>query len=211
MTTSTQELDMPGQKEAEATRREQILKAAYEVALRRGIDGLTVRAVASRAGLSHGLVLFHFKRKDQLGLALLDRVLATTLTLELPPAITAIRDPQERFQALFGHELQRLSKEPRRIRLLLEFWARGAHNAVIRGRISTGLDRYRGAFQQIGEEILRGTPKRTDRATPGGTAAVAVSLIIGYAVQTIIDPAQPDIGEYLGSCEAISGRRTAAA
>ena len=61
---------MPGQKAAEATRREQILKAAYEVALRRGIDGLTVRAVAARARLSHGLVLFHFKRKDQLGLAL---------------------------------------------------------------------------------------------------------------------------------------------
>src|SRR5580765_5958371 len=72
---------MPGQKATEAARREQILKAAYEVALRRGIDGLTVRAVATRARLSHGLVLFHFKRKDQLGLALLDRVLATTLAL----------------------------------------------------------------------------------------------------------------------------------
>jgi AcrR family transcriptional regulator len=69
---------MPGRKAAEATRREQILKAAYEVAVRRGIDGLTVRAVAARARLSHGLLLFHFKRKDQLGLALLDRVLAMT-------------------------------------------------------------------------------------------------------------------------------------
>ena len=65
---------MPRHRESEATRREQILQAAYEVALRRGIDGLTVRAVAARARLSHSLVLFHFKRKDQLGLALLDRV-----------------------------------------------------------------------------------------------------------------------------------------
>ena len=32
---------MPGQRETEATRREQILKAAYKVALRREIDGLT--------------------------------------------------------------------------------------------------------------------------------------------------------------------------
>ena len=38
---------MPGQRESQATRREQILEAAYEVALRRGIDGLTVRAVAA--------------------------------------------------------------------------------------------------------------------------------------------------------------------
>src|SRR4051794_31210740 len=39
------EVPMPGQRESQATRREQILEAAYEVALRRGIDGLTVRAV----------------------------------------------------------------------------------------------------------------------------------------------------------------------
>src|SRR3954447_20159028 len=107
---------MPGQKAAEATRREQILKAAHEVALRRGIDGLTVRAVAARARLSHGLVLFHFKRKDQLGLALLDRVLANTLAVTIPAEIDAIPTPRERLQALFRHELQRLSQEPRRIR-----------------------------------------------------------------------------------------------
>src|ERR1700704_536480 len=129
---------MPGHKATEATRREQILKAAYEVALRRGIDGLTVRAVAAKARLSHGLVLFHFKRKDQLGLALLDRVLATTLTLRVPDDISALPSPRARLQALFRYELTRLSKEPRRIRLLLEYWARGAHNTVIRGKMSAG-------------------------------------------------------------------------
>src|SRR6476469_838912 len=107
---------MPGQRETEATRRVQILEAAYEVALRRGIDGLTVRAVAARARLSHGLVLFHFKRKDQLGLALLDRVLATTVALTIPDEIRAISNPRERLQALFRQELHRLSKEPRRLR-----------------------------------------------------------------------------------------------
>ena len=202
---------MPGQKADEATRREQILKAAYEVALRRGIDGLTVRAVASRARLSHGLVLFHFKRKDQLGLALLDRVLASTMVLEVPADIRAIPNPQDRFQALFNHEMRRFSQEPRRIRLLLEYWARGAHNAVIRGKIGQGLDRYRAAFRQIAEEVLRAAPGRRPGATPAGVAAAAVSLILGYPVQAIIDPAQLDIGEYLASGEAVSSPRTAAA
>ena len=71
---------MPGQKAAEAERRAQILEAAYKVALRKGLESLTVRAVAAAAGLSHGLVLFHFKRKDQLVRAVLDRVLANTLS-----------------------------------------------------------------------------------------------------------------------------------
>jgi TetR/AcrR family transcriptional repressor of bet genes len=195
---------MPGQKAAEATRREQILRAAYEVALRRGIDGLTVRAVAAKARLSHGLILFHFKRKDQLGLALLDRVLEATVLLDVPDVIRGIPIPMERLQELFGHEVRRLLGEPRRIRLLLEYWARGAHNAVIRTKISAGLERYRAAFREIATEAL--PPGTGGSGVAAGVAAVTVSLIIGYPVQSIIDPDQLDIEEYLAAVHGILGQ-----
>jgi AcrR family transcriptional regulator len=202
---------MPGQRASEALRREQILKAAHEVALRRGIDGLTVRAVAARARLSHGLVLFHFKRKDQLGLALLDRVLATTVSVCMPDVIAAMRNPRERLEALLRHEIYRLSEEPRRIRLLLEYWARGAHNAVIRAKISDGLDRYRAFFRNIAEEAFRLEPGRSGAAAPTGVAATAVSLIIGYPVQAMIDPDKFDIEEYLQAVQGIIGQLARAA
>jgi AcrR family transcriptional regulator len=202
---------MPGQKATEATRQEQILKAAYEVALHRGIDGLTVRAVAAKARLSHGLVLFHFKRKDQLGLALLDRVLATTVALRIPDDIGAIPSPRERLQALFRHEVHRLSQEPRRIRLLLEYWARGGHNAVIRAKISAGLDRYRVAFRHIAEEALHIEDGRRGKGTPAGLAATAVSLIVGYPVQAMIDPDHFDLEEYLAAVDGILGQLPMAA
>jgi TetR/AcrR family transcriptional repressor of bet genes len=202
---------MPGHKEAEATRREQILAAAYEVALQRGIDGLTVRAVAARARLSHSLLLFHFKRKDQLGLALLDRVLAGTLSLTLRDEIRTIRNPRERLRALFRGELQRLSEEPRRLRLLLEFWARGAHNAVIRQKIRAGLECYRTSFQELGAEISGGTKAGLDKGTPAGLAAVAVSLIIGYPVQAIIDPERVQADEYLAAVSGALGQLEVAA
>jgi len=188
---------MPGQRETQATRREQILEAAYEVALRRGIDGLTVRAVAARARLSHSLVLLHFKRKVELGLALLDRVLPGTLALAVPEEIRHIRKPRERLHALVRQELQRVAVEPRRLRLLLEFWTRGGHNAVIRQKIGAGLDRYRTTFQDLIAEMPQG--KAGSRASPGGLAAVAVSLIIGYPVQSMIDPDGVGTEEYLES------------
>lgn len=195
---------MPGQKATEATRREQILKAAYEVALRRGVDGLTLRAVAAKARLSHGLVLFHFKRKEQLGLALLDRVLERTLSLRIPDDINAIPNPGDRLQALLGHEMRRVLEEPRRIRLLLEYWARGAHNAVIRGKISAGLEGYRAAFRQIAEE---GTSNESGRfGSPAAVAAAALSLIIGYPVQAIIDPEHCDVEDYLLAVRGTLGR-----
>jgi AcrR family transcriptional regulator len=202
---------MPGQKATEAERREQILKGAYEVAVRRGIDGLTVRAVAARARLSHGLVLFHFKRKDHLGLALLDRVLATTVSLEVPDDIRAIADPRERLQALFRHEMNRLAEEPRRVRLLLEYWARGAHNAVIRGKISARLDSYRAGFRNIAEEALRSKAGRLSKDSPAATAAVAVSLILGCSVQAMIDSERFDIGEYSATVQGMLGQLAMAA
>jgi AcrR family transcriptional regulator len=192
---------MPGQREKQAIRQEQILEAAYEVALRRGIDGLTVRAVAARARLSHSLVLFHFKRKDQLGLALLDRVLAGTLSLTLPNEIRTIRKPRERLQALVSQELQRMTEEPRRLRLLLEFWTRGGHNAVIRQKIGAGLGEYRTAFQDVFSEMSNG--KTGGRSSSAGLAAVAVSLIIGYPVQAMIDPERLGEGEYLASVQGV--------
>src|SRR5688500_18500392 len=127
---------MPGQKASEASRREQILKAAHEVALRRGIEGVTVRAVAARAQLSHGLVLFHFKRKDQLVSALLDRVLATTLSLRVAEEIAPIQDPRHRLRALLQQEVDRLAHDTRQVRLFLEYWALGTRSPVIRRQIS---------------------------------------------------------------------------
>ncbi|HEY5021821.1 MAG TPA: TetR/AcrR family transcriptional regulator, partial [Gemmatimonadaceae bacterium] len=116
---------MPGQKASEEARRMQILKAGYEVASRKGLDALTVRLVAHRAKLSTGLVLFHFKTKDQLIIALLDYVLQTTSVFQVTEDITSIPVPLDRLLALLRREMNRLASEPRLIRLFFDFWAKG--------------------------------------------------------------------------------------
>ena len=50
----------------EETRRQDIMRAAYDVAARQGLEAVTLGAVAARADVSHGTVVFHFKRKLQL-------------------------------------------------------------------------------------------------------------------------------------------------
>jgi len=196
---------MPGRKAPEATRREQILKAAYEVALAKGIDGLTVRAVAARAKLSHGLVHFHFKDKAQLVSALLDRVLATTTVLQVPTVIAHIPRAQDRLRALLRQEMDRLANEPRRIRLFFEYWALGTRHAPIRARISAELDRYRAAFRSMTAEMVQTDPARTAGVTADGLAAVAVSFVNGCAVQAMIDPAHFEVEQYLAAVEGILG------
>ncbi|HEX6807871.1 MAG TPA: TetR family transcriptional regulator C-terminal domain-containing protein [Gemmatimonadaceae bacterium] len=197
---------MPGQRASEDARRRQILRAAYDVASRSGLAGLTVRRVAVGAGLSTGLVLFHFKTKERLLLALLDHVLEMTTTLHVTGEIAAIPSPLDRLLALLGREMQRLASEPQRLRLFFDYWAKGLSQPRIRIKMQAELDRYREALRPIAAEVLAAEPERFLGVTPDGLAAVAVSVIKGCAVQSMIDPENFDIDEFLAAANGLIGQ-----
>jgi TetR/AcrR family transcriptional repressor of bet genes len=196
---------MPGQRASEDTRRNQILRAAFDVASRRGLAGLTIRLVAAKAELSTGLVFFHFKTKEQLIDALLDHLLETTTVLHMTEDVARISSPLDRLLALLAHEMNRLSREPRRIRLFFDFWAKGFTHASIRSRMQAELDRYRAAFRPMAEAVLAAEPERFRSVTADGLAAVAVSFIKGCAVQSMIDPGNFRIDEFLAAAHALIG------
>jgi AcrR family transcriptional regulator len=197
---------MPGQRAAVAVRHAQILRAAYFVASTRGVDGLRVRQVARRARVSPGLVLFHFKTRDHLIVALLDWLLETTTVLHVTSDIAAIPHPLDRFRALLRTEMHRLSREPRRIRLFFDFWSKGIRHPGIRRRMRRELERYREAFRPIAEEVLNSEPRRFARVSAEGLAAVAVSFIKGCAVQSMIDADHFSFDEYLAAAQALIGQ-----
>ena len=197
---------MPGARAAEAVRRGQIIKAAYTVAAAKGLDALTVRDIARKAGISHGLVLFHFETKEQLVLALLDWLLETTTVLHITDDIARIPQPLDRLHALLHREMHRLSSEPRRIRVFFDFWAKGIRDPGIRSKMRGELDRYRDAFRPIAEEVLRSEPRRFAQVSAAGLAAVAVSFIKGCAVQAMIDPDDFDIEEFLTATDGLLGQ-----
>ena len=201
---------MPGRKASEATRRQQILHAAYDVAINDGLEALTIRAVAQRAGLSTGLILFHSRTKDELVLAVLDHLLATTTVLHVTDDIRCIVSPRDRLLALLRREMWRLSSEPRRTRLFFEFWELGLKQRRVRARMRRELDRYREAFRPIAEEVLRAAPSRFAGVTADGLAAVSVSFIKGCAVQSMIDPGNVNIDEFITATQGLFGTPQAA-
>jgi len=197
---------MPGEKAPEEQRRSEILRAAFAIAARDGLDGLTIREVALKAGLSTGLVLFHFTSKEQLIVALLDWVLATTTVLYMTDDVAAIVSPFERLTTLLQREMHRLSSEPARMRVFFEFWVTGFRHRQIRGKMQAELDRYRDAFRPIVAEVLRTEPDRFANVSAEGLSALAVSLIKGCAVQSMIDPKNFDIEEYLAAVNGLVGQ-----
>src|SRR5689334_1672708 len=145
---------MPGRKAPEDDRRKDILRAAYDIAVRHGVEALTVRAVAGRADVSHGTVLFHFDRRAELISSLLARVLDATMGLVDLAGVAHLTVPSERMLALLHVEMERLSSDPRHFRLFLEYSALGVRNASIRRRVSDALEKYREAFRAVSADVV---------------------------------------------------------
>ena len=194
---------MPGQKAAEGERREQILAAAFEVATRRGLEGLTIRRVGAVAGLSHGLVHFHFRSKADLLEALLDRLFETTRAFRIGPEIARIESPFQRLVGLLRQEMARLSSDRERVHLFFDFWLMGTRHRRIRARMRAELERYRQAFLPMTEEVLRAEPERFAGVTPEGLSSVVVAFIKGSAVQAVIDPDGFDVGRFMKAANAL--------
>jgi AcrR family transcriptional regulator len=194
---------MPGQKATEVERRQQIVLAAYRVASMRGLESLTIRAVAMQAGLSHGLVHFHFKKKADLLDSLLEWLLAKTAALQTGPEITQLGSPLMRFQALLRQEMERVGRDRAAIHLFFDFWLAGTRDRRIRRRMKTELDRYRAAFRPMAEEVLLADPVRFAHVTAEGLASVAVAFIKGCALQSVLDPKGFDIALFTTAAGAL--------
>ena len=194
---------MPGERAPEEKRREQILQAAYDVALRAGLDGVTVRAVAAEARLSHGLVLFHFGTKDQLVAALLDRVLATSALLGGSDDLDRFPRTADGLRSFLRRQIEELAGRPQDVRLFFEYWALGTREPSIRAKIGAALDRYREALRTLLADAIGDAPMRALDVTPDAFAAVAVSLISGFAVQSVADPEAFDMGAYVATVKSV--------
>jgi TetR/AcrR family transcriptional regulator, transcriptional repressor of bet genes len=190
---------VPGEKQPETERREAILEGAYRVAARETLGGLSMRRVAQEAGVSKGLVFFHFSSKEKLLLALLDWMLERGPRLEVPADLESggAGDPTGRLLELVAHEVALLEEEPSRVELFLDFWVMGTGVPEIQRRIHAAFEAYRGDFQPHARAVIDAFPERFGDGDAAGLAAVVVSFIQGCALQLIANPSQFDLERYM--------------
>ena len=195
---------MPGRKAPEALRREEILRAAFRVAARDRLGGLTVRAVAAEAGLSPGLLLFHFESKDALLCALLEWLLAHTIVAgEMRHVADPALAPVPRFLAIVQRDLEHLLRQRERVELFFDYWVLGTRHPLVRRLIRRALSRYRAAFRPAAEAVIAADPARFTGVTADDLAGIAAAFIEGCAVQTVLDPALFSVQRAMSTLEAM--------
>ncbi|WP_412061695.1 TetR/AcrR family transcriptional regulator [Rubrivirga sp. IMCC45206] len=193
---------MPGPKAPEDQRRDELLAAAYRVAARDRLGGLTTRAVAKEAGVSNGLVFFHFGSREGLVLALLDRLLATTVLAPDTSGTTAA-SPVLRLLYTIERDVEGLPGNRDRVALMIDFWVMGTQHPDVRLKIRKALDDYREAYVPLTAAAIASAPGRYPGVTPESLAAVATGFIEGCALQVVMDPDRFDVPAYLSTLRAL--------
>ncbi len=195
---------MTGRKSPEPSRRDDLLRAAYRVAARDRLGGLTVREVAAEAGVSAGLLLYHFESKDGLLVDLLDWMLAHTIVAgELHRHPPADVPPERWLFSLVERDLRHLLAQRERIELFYDYWVLGTRHPVVRRLIRRALHRYRESFRPAAAAVIAAAPERYARLTPDDFAGVCAAFIEGCATQTILDPDRFDAVRAMATLDAL--------
>jgi TetR/AcrR family transcriptional repressor of bet genes len=193
---------MPGKKASEELRREQIVQAAFRVATREGLEQLTIRLVAAEAGLSTGLVFFHFKSKEALLLTLLDWLLDSLFETW---QVSETLPPVERLLAWLRLDLQDLSQDEQGcgLKLFLSYWTLAAHDSTIDVRMKDALERSKQTLLPVVQAVIDSEPVRFHQVTPEGLVSVLLAITQGSAMQSLLSNHRVDAEQILAVVRAL--------
>jgi TetR/AcrR family transcriptional regulator, transcriptional repressor of bet genes len=192
---------MPGKKASEEARREQIVQAALRVAMREDLEQLTIRQVAAEAGLSTGLVFFHFKSKEVLLLALLDRLLES---LYESWSVSETQSSMERLLAWLQFDLQDLAQDEQgHMKLFLSYWMLAARDPIIDARMKDALARSRQTLLPLVQAVIDNEPQRFRQVTAEGLISVVLAITQGIALQSLLSNQRVDVAQVLPAIRAL--------
>lgn len=120
----------PPRKASRQSRREQLIEATIETLASRGHSRTTLTEVAAAAGLSHGLVNFHFQTKERLLTETL-LYLADEYRENWTRALAGVGDePAEQLDALIRADFDETICAPSRLKAWCSFWGEAQNRPI---------------------------------------------------------------------------------
>ncbi|WP_315924706.1 transcriptional regulator BetI [Mesorhizobium sp. SP-1A] len=111
-----------GRKASKETRQLQLIEATIDSLAKRGYSGTTMADVADGAGLSRGIVNFHFESKEKLLVATLQHMYDEYSAHWRTALAKAGDDPARRLQALVAADFDRSICNKRKLAAWCAFW-----------------------------------------------------------------------------------------
>lgn len=168
------------------TRRRQIVEAAILVMATRGWNEASIDEITKEAGVSRGLVSYHFKDKAELLSEMLKRC-ETASRDTVTEALETTDDPVERFRVVVRASLQLTKDDPAIYEIFLHFMASARSNPELGEQIR---DLYRGFRAGTARTIRAMQQAGYFRKDIDADAAAArhIGAMTGFALQWLLDP-----------------------
>jgi AcrR family transcriptional regulator len=165
---AAQKTDPPRRKLPRDARRVQLIEATIEVLATRGYARTTLTEVANQAGLSHGLVNFHFQTKEKLLTETLLYLAEEYRQNWLSALKNAGDSPAERLDALLRADFNPEICTPAKLSAWCSFWGEAQSRPMYQERCGSNDQIYNDQMEAICAELLQnaglsGNPARTAR------------------------------------------------
>ena len=166
-----------------AIRREQIIAATQRVLARKGWAATTFVDICKEAGISEGVLTYHFKDKDEILLALLEHISQTSNDLFFS-LLQEQTSWQEKLRFIVESSLSSTEEEREISRLNLHLLSLAAQRPEIAERLrQTYASTLKRAQNEIEQALVQGQMKRRDTAA---IAAVLQMLVIGMSFGSLM-------------------------
>ncbi|HXX30044.1 MAG TPA: TetR/AcrR family transcriptional regulator [Myxococcaceae bacterium] len=170
-----------------ASRRRQILDAAWACFARKGFHATTMPEICRQAGLSTGAVYSYFRSKERIIEEGAREALASTLESmgEPPPGVPAV----EALQALLERFLLALGEAGMRdrIRADVALWGEAVSHPRVSGVLAGNVRDLRSRLVRL---VRRAQTEGglSPALEPGAVSRVILALYLGAALQSLVDP-----------------------
>lgn len=155
--------------------RMKILQAALDLFSEKGFEGASVRDIAARAGVIHGLIKYHFNNKDELWKAAVD-YLFERQDLELkPPAGYDDLPPREQAKNWMRRYVHYCARHPEHARIMVQESIRDSD------RLRWAVDKYIGPLHKRARELGK---QRVEAGVYPDIPQHAIIYIISAAAQS---------------------------
>jgi AcrR family transcriptional regulator len=184
-------------------RREQIIEAATGVIAEQGIQALSLSAIEQRAGMVRGQLTYYFKTKEDILLAVFDRLLRRMHQRMLEAVerghFVCPESGWEWVRVIMEMVLTQPPPDPEFGCLQYTFLAQVGHREDFRHRLATLYESWRSNMALgLAQDQARGLLAR--RASPRALATLVQALLHGLVMQAVADPNAFDPQELLHLC-----------
>ena len=169
------------------TKAQRILNAARSVLARTGYAGTTINLVAREAGVSRGLLHYYFRNKEEMLIKVIQANMEASVAM-VEDIFSRAESAEEISTQLIGALRNVLQTDPDFFNLFFEAWSVARLSPLVDDRLRGYYDDFRNAVEN-GLAYAAGRGIVAPALPVNGLAAVVTSIIDGFGLQLVTEPA----------------------